>query len=196
VSQARANQAQDAVVEVVEEPIRALSGLRDVAPPPALVARVMTRVTEPPAPSFWQWLRRPFRIEIRLSPLGLLALGVALAIGMALFVAPRQRPFIASALHVGAASGEAAGDHHVVVRFALEARGANRVAVAGSFNDWNPEGLPMEDVNRDGVFVTTVALPPGIHEYMFVVDGEWVPDPAASERRPDGFGRQNSLLRL
>jgi hypothetical protein len=31
---------------------------------------------------------------------------------------------------------------------------------------------------------------------MFVVDGEWVTDPAAAERRPDGFGRENAVLRL
>ena len=31
---------------------------------------------------------------------------------------------------------------------------------------------------------------------MFVVDGKWMTDPAADERRDDGFGRQNSLLRL
>jgi len=53
-------------------------------------------------------------------------------------------------------------------------------------------------VNQDGQgnFVGTVSLPPGAHEYMFVVDGKWITDPAASELRPDGFGRTNAILRL
>ena len=56
------------VVEVVERPIAELSVLRDVNPPAGLVARVMTKLEEPRTPSMWQWLHRPFSIEIRLSP--------------------------------------------------------------------------------------------------------------------------------
>jgi hypothetical protein len=194
---------QPAIIDVVEEPIRALTGLRDVTPPPALVARVMTSVSEPAAPTFWQWLRRPFRVEIRVSPLGALGLGVGMALGLAFFVAPRPHPTAVSTLQVipvgagAAASGQGKGSEQpVVVRFMLEARGARQVTVAGSFNEWNTDALKLDDINHDGVFVATVPLPAGIHEYMFVVDGEWVTDPAASERRPDGFGRQNALLRL
>ncbi len=58
-----------------------LAALGDVDPPPNLVARVMTRVSEPRLPSVWEWLRRPFVIEVRLSPLVLI--GVALALGAA-----------------------------------------------------------------------------------------------------------------
>lgn len=58
-----------------------LAGLREVDPPPNLVARVMTRVSEPRLPSVWQWLRRPFVIEVRISPL--LLIGIAMALGAA-----------------------------------------------------------------------------------------------------------------
>jgi hypothetical protein len=58
-----------------------LARLREVEPPPNLVARVMTRVSEPRLPSAWQWLRRPFVIEVRISPLLLIA--VAFALGVA-----------------------------------------------------------------------------------------------------------------
>jgi len=58
-----------------------LAGLREVEPPPNLVARVMTRVSEPRLPSLWQWLRRPFVIEVRISPI--LLIGLALALGAA-----------------------------------------------------------------------------------------------------------------
>jgi hypothetical protein len=62
---------------------RKISELRrlrdDVTPPPDLVARVMTRVSEPRTPSFWQWLNRPVQLEFRLSPMILIGLALALA---------------------------------------------------------------------------------------------------------------------
>jgi hypothetical protein len=58
-----------------------LSRLREVELPPNLVARVMTRLSEPRLPSLWQWLRRPFVIEVRISPLLLIA--IALSLGAA-----------------------------------------------------------------------------------------------------------------
>ncbi len=82
------------------------------------------------------------------------------------------------------------------VRFQLQAKGARRVALAGSFNQWRADDTVLEPASADGVFAGTLELPPGDYEYMFVVDGKWITDPAAGERRDDGFGRQNSLLRL
>ena len=79
--------ASPAIIEVAEEPVHGLSHLRDVAPPAALVARVMTRVSDPATPTLGQWLTRPVKIELRISPLGILGLSVLLAIGLALFVA-------------------------------------------------------------------------------------------------------------
>ena len=48
--------------ETIEQPIEELSALRDVDPPAALVARVMTRLAQPRPPSILHWLRRPFAI--------------------------------------------------------------------------------------------------------------------------------------
>ena len=45
-------------------PVRELAALRDVAVPPALVARVMTQVARPRPPTLWQWLRRPFQNDM------------------------------------------------------------------------------------------------------------------------------------
>jgi hypothetical protein len=75
---------QPASVEVLDSPERRLADLGrlpEVVPPPNLVARVMTRLSEPRLPSVWQWLRRPFVIELRVSPL--VVIGVALALGAA-----------------------------------------------------------------------------------------------------------------
>ena len=69
--------------DVAEQPIEELSSLRDVQPPAALVARVMTQLAEPRVLTLWQWLRRPFSIEVKVRPMTLLALTLGLA---ALFV--------------------------------------------------------------------------------------------------------------
>jgi hypothetical protein len=81
------NGGSPAIIEVAEETVPGLAGLRDVAPPPALVARVMTRVADPATPTIGQWLSRPVKIEIRISPIGILAIATLLAVGLALFVA-------------------------------------------------------------------------------------------------------------
>jgi hypothetical protein len=79
--------ASPAIIEVTEDTIDGLKTLRDVAPSPALVARVMTRVSDPTTPTLWQWLTRPMKIELRISPIGVLGVGMLLAVGLALFVA-------------------------------------------------------------------------------------------------------------
>jgi hypothetical protein len=79
--------ASPAIIDIAEEPVEGLSHLRDVAPPAALVARVMTRVSDPATPTLGQWLTRSVKVELRISPLGVLALAALLAAGLALFVA-------------------------------------------------------------------------------------------------------------
>ena len=39
-----------------------------------------------------------------------------------------------------------------------------------------------------------MALVPGIYEYCLVVDGQWMPDPSATETVPNPFGGRNSVL--
>jgi hypothetical protein len=184
-------------------PIPGLRGLADVSPPPSLVPAVMRRVAEPRPVTFWSWLRRPRRIELRLSPLSAGALAVALAAGGYALSLQRSASFqppgrpIAMTLPEAPSGGARPSSEDIVhVRFVLFAKGAQKVAVAGDFNGWRPEDTLLQNANGDGLFVTTVALPRGAHEYMFVVDGEWVTDPSAAEVRPDGFGRSNAVLRL
>jgi hypothetical protein len=178
-------------------PLADMGKLRDVAPPPSLVAGVMRRIEEPRPPSLWRWLQRPFVIRVRLTPMsaGAAALGMALVAVLLVRVSasPRALPTVAVAV---APAPAVMPDQQVRVRFQLQARGARRVALAGSFNQWRPDDIVLDRSSADGVFVGTLELPPGDYEYMFVVDGKWMTDPAAGERRDDGFGRQNSLLRL
>jgi 1,4-alpha-glucan branching enzyme len=70
---------------------------------------------------------------------------------------------------------------------------AKNVFVAGSFNEWKPETTPL--VRRgDGRWAGDLAVKPGRHEYLFVVDGQWLPDPNAKESVVNPFGGKNSVL--
>lgn len=82
----------------------------------------------------------------------------------------------------------------VTVRFVLTAPDAREVTVAGTFNQWDSHATPL--VRSGSLWTATITLPPGQHQYAFVVDGvRWVPDPAAPAV-DDGFGRRNSVLTL
>ncbi len=81
-----------------------------------------------------------------------------------------------------------------VTRFRLEAPDAGRVEVAGSFTDWRPT-MELEDPDGDGVWTGSAPLEAGVHQYMFVVDGEqWVTDPNADRYVADGFGNRNAVV--
>jgi len=46
-----------------------------------------------------------------------------------------------------------------------------------------------------GAWMLEAELPPGDHEYLFLVNGErLVPDPLAPLTRDDGFGNRNSIM--
>ncbi len=64
------------------------------------------------------------------------------------------------------------------VSFALHKPDAKGVSVCGEFNAWSPTATPMQ-LHDDGRWGTTVALAPGRYQYKFLVDREWIADPAA-----------------
>jgi 1,4-alpha-glucan branching enzyme len=70
---------------------------------------------------------------------------------------------------------------------------AKQVCVAGSFNQWKPESTPLIQ-KGPGRWVGSVNAKPGRHEYLFVVDGQWLPDPNARETVQNPFGGKNSVL--
>ncbi len=70
---------------------------------------------------------------------------------------------------------------------------ANAVAIAGTFNDWRPEATAMIPLG-DGRWRKELVLPPGTYEYLFVVDGQWIPDPLAERTAPNPFGGANSVI--
>ena len=70
---------------------------------------------------------------------------------------------------------------------------AKQVYVAGSFNGWKPDTTPLAPLGN-GRWKGDLKLGPGRHEYLFVVDGRWLPDPSAKESVENPFGGRNSVL--
>jgi hypothetical protein len=79
----------------------------------------------------------------------------------------------------------------VVLEFVNPA--AKKVCVAGSFNNWQPERTPLKS-SGNGRWLGDLKVAPGRYEYLFVVDGQWLPDPNARESVQNPFGGKNSVL--
>lgn len=80
------------------------------------------------------------------------------------------------------------------VTFEIQAQPGSTVHVAGTFNDWTPEEHPLRDQNGDGIFSTVIPLPPGRHEYKFVINGVWCIDPECTEWVRNEYGSLNSVV--
>jgi len=91
------------------------------------------------------------------------------------------------------ANGNGSANQSVRLEFIHDT--AKSVAVAGTFNDWRPGATEMVSVG-DGRWLKELVLAPGAYEYRLVVDGEWMPDPRASETASNPFGESNSVLRV
>jgi 1,4-alpha-glucan branching enzyme len=90
-------------------------------------------------------------------------------------------------------SGQEAG---VTVRMNFYSPQAKQVSVAGDFNKWRTDALPMSRQDG-GVWTIDLTLKPGVYTYMFVVDGKaWVTDPDAETYQDDGFGNKNAVMRI
>lgn len=80
------------------------------------------------------------------------------------------------------------------VDFEFKAEPGAKVFIAGSFNDWDPAQMRMQDRSKKGIYRTSLLLPKGRHEYKFVADGNWCADPTCLEWAPNGCGTLNSVV--
>tara|TARA_R110000782_G_scaffold39714_6_gene92098 strand:- start:2934 stop:4322 length:1389 start_codon:yes stop_codon:yes gene_type:complete len=71
--------------------------------------------------------------------------------------------------------------------------GVRSVAVAGSFNGWNPDRGQMTRRDELGIFERRIDAPPGRYEYRLVIDGVWQCDPYNPARVGNGLGGENNL---
>lgn len=95
-------------------------------------------------------------------------------------------------------------DSHVhKVHLSCHAPGAKAVFVAGTFNDWKPDATPLHNHLPNGEWAVTLPLPPGHHEYKFVVDGQWCCEAGCEHEYqgcpkcvPNAFGTMNRVLEV
>lgn len=156
-----------------------------------------------PRPRGTPWWRRRLTISLSLSPLGALAAAAAIAIVALLgrdvakrsssptvqrvaALTPADTPHVATAART---------DTVHVVRFVLLAPNAQSVALVGDFNSWQRGATPLRRTGADGLWTATVRIPPGAHQYAFIVNGtRWVPDPSAPTTVSDDFGTTTSVI--
>ncbi len=79
--------------------------------------------------------------------------------------------------------------------FSFKAPEAQSVQLAGDFTGWDQAPLSLKRA-KNGLWKTTVVLPPGNYQYRFLVDGQWRDDPSCDTRVPNPFGAENCLRQL
>jgi cyclomaltodextrinase len=84
------------------------------------------------------------------------------------------------------------------VRFRYHPAGVPQdVALVGSFNRWDRRATPCVGPAENGTWEAVTELATGSYQYKFLVNNDrWITDPRNPLRVPDGYGSNNSLLRL
>jgi 1,4-alpha-glucan branching enzyme len=80
------------------------------------------------------------------------------------------------------------------VSFRVKAEPGSKVFVAGSFNQWNTQRHPLRDGAGTGLFTTSLTLPPGLHEYKFIINGDWQVDPDCRRWVQNRYGTLNNVI--
>jgi hypothetical protein len=166
-----------------------LEDVRDAgsdAAPVGLETRVLQSVRAEASSSAWvramRWWTRPR--PLRLPPLA----GALAAAAVVLLLLGRQAVVPGPGEVATGLSGQA-----IHVQFALNAPDASTVAISGDFTDWSTVGL--SDADGDGVWTVRIPVKPGVHEYMFLIDGtKWITDPNAERYEEDGYGYRNAVV--
>jgi Glycogen recognition site of AMP-activated protein kinase/Domain of unknown function (DUF3471) len=71
---------------------------------------------------------------------------------------------------------------------------ASLVVLTGSFNNWHQSQLLFA---REGdEWVCRVDLDPGVYQYKFVVDGDWLLDPSNPDTAEDEAGNVNNVIEV
>src|SRR4051812_19490512 len=79
--------------------------------------------------------------------------------------------------------------------FSFRSANASNIQLVGDFTQWQERPINLQK-DTDGIWKATVILPPGIHQYRFVVDGQWSDDPACTQRAPNPFGGENMMRQV
>lgn len=92
-----------------------------------------------------------------------------------------------------AASKGAAMQTPVKTKFEFFAPEANKVTLAGTFNEWDMQRTALEKDAR-GMWSLTLNLAPGRYLYRYVVDGMWMNEQRPSSTESNPYGSVNNVL--
>jgi anti-sigma factor RsiW len=187
---------QEAWVNRIAAPLRAQERLDDT-----FEARVMSAIhaeeraahAQPSQDPGW-WLRHR---TLSISPLGALAAAAAIAGILAIGTVGLQSFVSDDATVTTLAAPAATQDTVHIVRFVYYNESAERVSLVADFNNWTKDEIRMDPGSEPGFWSASVVMPPGRHEYAFVIrtdDGErWDADPSSVTIR-DEFGTETSFI--
>lgn len=102
---------------------------------------------------------------------------------------PLNRPVHAAARRLLGAQETSQG-----VLFVQPANSGVSVALAGTFNGWEPAKHPMIRNDELGVFELCLRLPPGTYHYRLVTDGVWSADPYNNNCEVNTASEANSIV--
>jgi 1,4-alpha-glucan branching enzyme len=92
----------------------------------------------------------------------------------------------------GSGTASAIQGREQAVEFTYYAPAAKKVCLAGKFNSWNTNSLPMKK-GKDGMWRISIKLQPGKHEYKYFIDNAWAQDLPCSDKVPNPFGTYNCI---
>jgi hypothetical protein len=176
--------------EALERPASLLSAMHAPADFEWRVMNALPRVRTPAWKRAIDWVTLPQTFTLR--PVTAFAAAAMLVLGITV-----PKPWQTQASDTARVAGVETDDPNatVYVQFVLASADAKTVSVAGDFNQWQQDAGALQDTDGDGVWTGLVAVQPGLHKYMFVVNGEeWVTDPRAEHYIDDGFGMRNALI--
>lgn len=81
------------------------------------------------------------------------------------------------------------------ILFSYRNREVVEVLLAGDFNSWSGEPMVKVDPDSD-IWQRIVPAGPGTYRYKFIVNGEWISDPANDATEPAPYGGANSVVTI
>lgn len=82
----------------------------------------------------------------------------------------------------------------VTFKYANE-EGAGSAVLAGDFNAWSQDGIPMKKLKDNSFSITLSLKPDSSYAFRYILDGNlWVNDSGADSYRANEYGDQNSIV--
>jgi hypothetical protein len=135
---------------------------------------------------------------VRVSPLTGLAMAAGLAgvIALSSLVGGAKETPTPAVAQNSPAHGAVTPDTVHLVRFVFVDPSASTVEIVGDFNAWTKGVTRLDRSAAPGVWVASVALSAGRHEYAFIINGtRWIADPLAP-RSSDDFGVESAVIHV